>query len=216
MIKTHRLNPKGYLGLAETYRKIGELNLAHEAYDTVIDRFPRVASARNGKACIFMVQGDYARAVRLLSSNLPATYGEWVSYHIRGIGYMRSGKLQRAARMFEWGVSEIPWATERQYFKTALASLRLRQRRFEESVALVQEVTSPSVKAVAQVLAMHAQGELGNAEEVERAYRAIPDSSAPIIISLRDYLAARFLRHAAWGSNHQVFVQECDSLLLAA
>jgi tetratricopeptide (TPR) repeat protein len=216
LIESRPFNPKGYIGLAETHRKLGNLSLAHEWYNVMFDKFPRLVMARNGKACIFMVQGDYASAIHLLSSNLPATYAEWVSYHIRAMGYMRSGKLERAARMLEWGVSEIPWAAEGQYFKTALASLRLRQGRFEDTVTLAEAITNPSVKPVAQVLAMHAQGRLGNAEEVERTYRAIPDSSAPIVISLRNHLASQFLSHSSWKPEQEVFTQECDSLLLAA
>jgi tetratricopeptide (TPR) repeat protein len=214
--KSHPLNPLGYIGLAETFRKLGELDQAHGAYDLVIEGFPRLLSGRSGKASVFMVQGDYANAIKLLPSTLPASISEWVAYHIRAMGYLRAGKLQRAERMFEWGVAEVSWAMERQYFKTALAHIRLQQGRFDDSITLAQDVTNPSVTPVAQALLMHARGALGDSAGVERAYHTIADSSAPIVISLRDHLAARYLLRDTWQTDPQLFVEECDSLLLAA
>lgn len=215
----HQFNPFGYLGLAETYKKIGDLNKAHEMFDVVIDRFPRVMSARTGKASIFMAEGHYSDAIRLLPSNLPATYNEWVAYHIRGMGYMRSGKLQRAEHIFERGVAEVPWGNERQYFKTALASLRIQQRRFEDSLELTRKITSPSIEPVAHVLTMHAMGELGDDHELNLAYQRVKESAAPVVIHLRDVLASRYMRRKSeqheWSDDY-VFIRECDSLLLAA
>jgi tetratricopeptide (TPR) repeat protein len=219
LTKTHSFSPFGYIGLAESYKKVGNLDKAHEAYDVVLERFARSLAARNGKASIFMAQGRYSSAIELLPSNLPATYVEWVAYHIRGMGYMRSGKLQRAENVFDRGISEVPWAVQKQYFKTALASLRLQQKRFHESVDLVKDVISPAIKPIAQVVSMHALGELGDISAVKDTYQGVSDNAAPIVVSLREVMASRYLsgppQRRAW-SDSDVFIRECDALLLAA
>ena len=216
LIKTHPLNPRGHVGLAETLTKVGSLDKAHEAYDVVIERFPRLSRGRNGKASIFMAQGQYADAIKLLSLNLPATFGEWVSYHIRAMGYLRSGKLERAERMFEWGASHVPWAIQQQYFSTALASLRIRQQRYPEGIALADAITNPSIRPVASLLVMHGRGALGDSEGVRRVYETISDKSAPIVVNLRDYIEARYVRQLREYSELELLTKECDSLLLAA
>ncbi len=218
LTESHPLNSVGYLGLADTYRKLRDFNKAIEIYDLILDRFSRLISARIGKASILVSQGDYVNALKLLPVNLPATNSEWVAYHIRGMAYMRSGKLQRAERTFEWGLQEIPWATQRQYFQTALASLRIQQGRYIESIGLVKDVKDPSIEPIAHVLTMHAFGEMGDKSRVEQSYYAIRETSAPVVIDLRDILAARYIHNdsALKQMSHQIFLQECESLLLAA
>lgn len=220
VIESYSFNPFGYIGLAVTYKEVGDLNKAHDAYDTLLTRFPRLTVGRNGKASIFMAQGQYADAINLLlTPNLPATYNEWVAYHIRAMGYMRAGELERAERMFEFGLKENPWASHRQYFQTALASLRIQQKRYHESLELLKDITNPSVKPIAQVVLMHALGELDDKINLEQAYQSISETSSPVIIKLRNVLASRYIRSVRpvhSFSDSQIFSQECDSLLLAA
>lgn len=219
IVKSHPFISFGHMGLADTFRIIGHLDRAHELYDLVIDRFPRVIPALNGKASLLMAQGHYNQAIKLLPSTFPATYNEWVSYHIRSMGYLRSGKLQRAENLLEKGLEDVPWATQKQYFKTALAGLRIQQKRFQDSIDLVRDVKNPSIEPIAQVLSMHAMGGLGDFSGMETAYKKVGAHSAPIVINLRDAIAAKYGRRTTQQSiwpDSQVFLLECDSLLLAA
>jgi tetratricopeptide (TPR) repeat protein len=210
------LNPLGYIGVAETYRKIGSLLEALKAYELVMDRFPRSASSRNGKASVLVAMGDYSTALRILPTNLPATQSEWVAYHIRGMVQMRSGKLEKAERIFEWGV-ETPWVSQRAYFKTALASLRVQQKRYPEVFPLVQEIIQPSIEPIARALIMHASGELGDTPRFNQSYESIRNTSAPVVIELREALAGRYRRQTtSILPDSWFFLHECDSLLLAA
>lgn len=211
------LNPSAYIGLAETYRKIGDLPEALKAYELVIDRFPRSLSARNGKASVLVAMGDYANAMRILPTNLPATQSEWVAYHIRGMAQMHSGNLGKAEKIFEWGVSETPWVSQRAYFKTALASLRVQQKRYPEVFPLVQEIIHPSIEPIARALIMHASGELGDIPRFNQSYESIRNTSAPVVIELREALAARYRQQTTPAlPDRWFFLHECDSLLLAA
>ncbi len=211
------LNPSVYIGLAETYRKIGDLPEALRAYELVMDRFPRSAYARNGKASVLVAMGDYVNAVRILPTNLPATQNEWVAYHIRGMAQLRSGRLEKAEEIFEWGVSETPWVSQRAYFKTALASLRVQQKRYPEVFPLVEEIIHPSIEPIARALIMHASGELGDIPRLNQSYESIRSTSAPVVIELREALVARYRRQTTSPlPDSWFFLHECDSLLLAA
>ncbi len=211
------LNPWAYVGVAETYKKIGRLSEALEAYERVLKLFPRVAHVRNGKASVLVAMGDYPNALRILPTNLPATQSEWVAYHIRGMAQMRSGELEKAERIFEWGVNEIPWISQRAYFKTALATLRVQQKRYPEVFPLVQEIVHPSIEPIARTLIMHASGELGDTPRFKESYEFIRNTSAPVVIELREALAGRYGRQTASTlPDSWFFLHECDSLLLAA
>jgi len=204
-----------YIGVAETYRKIGKLNEALEAYEIVRDRFPH--TSRNGKASVLVAMGDYATALRNLPTNLPARLNEWVAFHIKGMAQMRSGELKKAETIFEWGSTECPWASQREYFKTALASLRIQQKRYREVIPLVQEIINPSIEPIARVLIMHASGELGDTPQFNQSYKFIRDTAAPVVIELREALTKRYrLQTTSIPSDSWFFLHECDSLLLAA
>jgi len=213
------LSPLAYIGVAETYRKIGSLPEALKAYELVMDRFPRFATARNGKASVLVAMGDYPTALRILPTNKPATQSEWVAYHIRGMAQMRSGKLEKAEGIFEWGVKEKenPWVSQRAYFKTALASLRVQQKRYPEVFPLVQEIIHPSIEPITHALIMHASGELGDTPRFNQSYESIRNTSAPVVIELREALAERYRRQTtSIPPDSWFFLHECDSLLLAA
>jgi tetratricopeptide (TPR) repeat protein len=217
IIREFPLNCWAYAGVAETYKKIGTLPQALEAYERVIKLFPRVLYFRNGKASVLVAMGDYSNALRILPTNSPATQSEWIAYHIQGMAQMRSGELGKAERIFEWGVNEIPWISQRAYFKTALATLRVQQKRYPEVFPLVQEIIHPSLEPIARALIMHASGELGDAPRFKQSYESIRNTSAPVVIELREALAGRYRQQTAIAlPDSWFFLHECDSLLLAA
>ena len=216
-IQQFPLSPRPYIGLAETYRKIGNLPEALKAYELCRSKFPRSSLYRNGKASVLIAMGKYSEALSILPKDLPATYNEWIAYHIIGMAHMRTGHLRKAEPMFEWGSTECPWVSQREYFKTALASLRIQQKRYDEVAPLVQKIVYPSIEPIAHVLTMHASGELGNILLFKKSYESIRDTAAPVVIELRDALAKRYRQQdTSVLPDSWFFLQECDSLLLAA
>jgi tetratricopeptide (TPR) repeat protein len=216
-IKRFPFSPWAYLGIAEIYRKIGNLPEALKAYELFNSKFPRSAMSRNGKASVLVAMGDYPAALSILPKDLPASQSEWVAYHIIGMIHMRTGNLIKAEHLFERGSTECPWVSQREYFKTALASLRIQQKRYEEVAPLVQEIIYPSIEPIAHVLIMHASGELGNTLLFKQSYESVRDVAAPIVIELRDALAKRYRQqNTSIPPDSWFFLQECDSLLLAA
>jgi len=213
------LNHWAYVGVAETYKKIGRLQEALDAYEQAMNRFPRSVTARNGKASVLVAMGNYLTALKMLPTNLPATQSEWVAYHIRGMAQLRSGKLESAEEIFERGARERenPWVFQRAYFKTALASLRIQQKRYPEVFPLVQEIIHPSIAPIAHALIMHASSELGDMPRFNQSYKSNHNTSSPVVIKLREALAERYRQQTTFiPPDSWFFLHECDSLLLAA
>ena len=219
VIKEFPLNISGYIGIAETYKKIGNLKEALESYDYLIGNFPRSSVARNGKASVLVAMGDYSNAIRFLSTttDLPSTQIEWIAFHIQGMAQMRSGDLTKAEKTFEWGLKENPWISQLGYFKTALASVRIQQKRYQDVNPLVSNILHPSIQPIASTLIMHASGEMGNMSQFDQYYLTIQNSSAPVVLELREALSKRYKRNSSSvPSDLWLFNRECDSLLLAA
>ncbi len=217
-IKSSPLSPWSYFGIAETYRKMGKLPTALKAYEEFISKFPYSGLSRNGKASVLVAMGEYSKALDILPKNPPASQGEWVAYHIKGMALMRKGELIEAENIFNWGFSECPWVSQREYFKTALASLRIRQGQYKEAVVLARQIVDPSIQPIANILIMHASGELGDMSLFNQSNKSIMNTAVPDnIIELKDALVKRYTQQAALTiPNDWLFNHECDSLLQAA
>ncbi len=213
------LSPWGYLGNAEIYRKMGELSKALDAYDLFINKFPYSGFYRNGKASVLVAMGKYSEALNTLSiDHLPASKSEWVAYHIRGMAHMRMGELTKAEDIFKWGLAECFWVSQREYFKTALASLRIRQGRYKEAVPLVYEITNPSLKPIANLLSMHAAAELNDMSLFNQSSESIRDEAVPNnIIELKVALEKRYKKKITndTDDDNRLFTLECDNILAA-
>jgi len=213
------LEQTAYIGIADVQRRRGSLEDALTAYAEVKERFPRSAFMRNGLASVLTALGRYAEAERLLPRHPPASRGEWIAYHIRGMIYLRSGKLDKAAKIFEHGLAENPWPSERSYFQTALAALEIRRRRYQRTLELLKPPAAISVEPVAALMRMHAHGALRQTEEMESVYRTAVRPRNPMLLALREDLVAHF-RRAPFGrtgpTEGALVRRECDALLLAA
>lgn len=215
--RVHPLNIAGLIGKADTLRKLGEFELAKSTYQEVIEKVNSNHQVRVGLASVFVALSDYEAALDLLPRELPATKGEWVAYHVRGMTFLRRGDFSRARNMLEWGVDECPWAEQREYFATALATCRIREGRCQEAIGLVEHVSSVSIYPASLAIGMHAYAELGDDKNFQKAYDAIPPAASPVVLSLRDSISARYKSTEVVSvSNEQIFSAECDVLLVAA
>ena len=215
--RIHPLNIAGLVGKADTFRKLGKLELAKNTYQEVIGKVNSNHQVRVGLASAFVALSDYEAALDLLPSKLPATKGEWVAYHVRGMTFLRRGDFSKARNMLEWGVEECPWAEQREYFATALATCRIREGRCQEAIGLVKNISSVSIYPASLAIGMHAYAELGDDRSFQRAYDAIPAAASPVVLNLRDSISARYKStEVAPASDEQIFAAECDVLLVAA
>jgi tetratricopeptide (TPR) repeat protein len=170
-IATHPEDVVAKSGRAETLRALGRLPEALAAYDEVVAAHPRNEVARNGRSGILVALRRYDEALEHLPSESPTTLEEWIGYHIRGMIFLRTGKIEEAFRVFQRGVSENPWPASREYFRTALAVACLRRRDFREAGRILDEVTAPLLQPQANVLRLHSFGASGDTARALTAYQ---------------------------------------------
>ena len=156
----------------------------------------------------------FKEAESLLPSGVPETRDDWIGYHIRGMILLKTGKLQNALDHFKIGLDTIPFADERKYFRNALAVAILRQGEFPKAA----ELLSDNDDAVADVLRIHAFGELRQFGAASKAYKRVERNCPIILIPLRDELAARYklLVRPQKKNWNWIFSEECANVLLEA
>lgn len=219
IIASYPKDPGAFLGLADVYRKLGRLDEAIVAYRETEAKFSRVAAARTGRAAILVSKGQYSEALAILPTDLPATLGEWVAYHVRCMAYLRSGRHDRAQSMLEWGASQVPWAGQRRYFETALASLRLHRRDFASALELLRSPSPMQLQPAARVLQAHALYALGEQTAAEAMRLDLDTRAAPPVLRCGTVVRAVFARTSLTGpvvEAASLLEAECDMLLLAA
>lgn len=213
------LDQTAHIGIAEVEKRRGALGEALSTFKLLKDRFPRSSIIRNGLAAVLAAQGLYDQARSLLPDHLPASRGEWVAYHIRGMICLRSGEIEKAATIFEDGMARIPWSAERTYFQTALASVEVQRSRYRRAIELLSAPVAVAVKPIAAVIKMHAHAALGESAELQSAYINASGTQAPLIVSLRERLVMQLGRQTSQMPtllDGTLFEQECDALLMAA
>jgi tetratricopeptide (TPR) repeat protein len=199
-------------GRAETLKRMGRLEEALAGYDEAIRLFPYDAVSRNGRANVLMELGRYLEALAMLPETGMCEQNDWVGYHIRGMVYLRQGQTDEAVSVFEKGLSECPFFSQRMFFAKALAVARIRQRKWREA----EDTLAGRTDEAAQVLRIHIQGELKNYSEVVTKYQSLSETRQTTIAKLRDTLVSRYLNANARKqppSNEwleSVFRQECE------
>ncbi|OLE54291.1 MAG: hypothetical protein AUG51_09050 [Acidobacteria bacterium 13_1_20CM_3_53_8] len=177
-------------GRAEVLKAKGELNKALAAYDEIIAEHPNDAIAKNGRSCVLAALGYYDEALESLPDKSPITLQDWINHHVRGMILLRTGKVSEAIRIFNDGVQNTPWHSQREYCRSALAIAWLRGRDFKKASQALEEVTSPLLQPPANILRLHAFGASGNLQRATAAYNEL--AAKPHFLS---YEVTQELRH---------------------
>lgn len=200
-------------GRAEVLKALGQLEESLQEYTATVRDFPQNVVARNGAACVCMVQGNWDTALRWLGNPAATQPVNWVGMHVHAIIYLRMGRTQDAMKLLERGSTQSPWE-QRRYFKSGLAyaSLLAGQPR-QAAQALAQETTP-----VARVLQMHIYTALNESTKVKEAFEAASRlTREPRVVELTAELAARarLLTRKPIHSDQWVFDRELELLLAA-
>ena len=209
----------GYLGRAGVYKCLGDLTSALADYEHVIRKSFKNLIARNGKASILAARGEFQTAIDLLPDHAPSTQSEWVSYHIMGMINLKRGQVRQAMNMFEYGVTNIPWYDERQFYQTALTVALMKEGKFEDASVLLDIEATPALLPVVKILKMHVYGELNDENIVRVNYDDLRENAPQFNAGPREELFRYYLSGVARGRymNHDAIIQqECNAILLAA
>ncbi len=217
VILEHPENVVAKTGRAEVLKAMGRLNEALAAFDEIILEHPENSTARNGLSGVLAALGRYDEALANLPNKSPSSLDDWIGYHIRGMILLRTGKVSEAIRIFNEGVQNDPLPSSRVYFRTALAVAWLRGREFEKASQALEEIDSPLLQPVANVLRLHAFGARGDLQRATAAYNNLSTKPQFLSNELTQELHHQFiLREAPRHDEEWIFDREVKIILLAA
>ena len=180
------------VGRAELLKRLGQHEEALDAFDQVLAIWAEYPRARNSKAALLVLLNRLDDAIQLLPSSPPQTQEDWIASHIRGMIQLKAGKVDEAIQHFRMGSIEAPFARVRRFFGNALASERLKSGSFHEAAAILEGLTDePQSQSVSNVLLFHAAA-AEHMPSSELLFDRLGDEKTPIIIQLRDEIAARY------------------------
>jgi tetratricopeptide (TPR) repeat protein len=205
-------------GRAVVLRDLGRLEDALQAYELAINDFPHDEVARNGRATVLVALGHWDEALSRLPDRPPVTEGEWIAYHIRGMILLRTGKLDSAIQIFEDGAARNPRPKDRDYFRTALALARLRQKHPAEAVEVLEETSAPEMASPADLLRLHSFGLLSRLDRAADAYDRLGEAAErrSDVREVREELHRRYLAHLPPQHSDDWLIEQETAILLAA
>ena len=158
-------------GRAETLRALGRFDEALAAYDRTVEDFPRDAVARNGYAVVLgeLDRFNEARAVLKHIEGRPRTSGDWVGLHILCMIEFREGVTNLLAQRLELFTVQCPFPTQRLYFETTLAVVRIALKQMQEARRDLEAIAArPGLdieeRAAMKLMEAHIEAADGNLE----------------------------------------------------
>ena len=182
-------------GRAEVLKALGRYDEALRSYSATIERFAHNAVAQGGRASVLLLVGRFDEALRALPPGEPVAADDWILWHIRGMAHIRLGRLDEAEAILQHGARAAPSPVSRDYFRTALASIQLRRRRYREVVRELKPVVSRmpiAHRTTAVVLLAHASAAIDETREAERWLAETAATRVPVVVELRAALAERY------------------------
>ena len=200
-------------GRADVLKKMNRIDEALAAYEEVLKKFPEDDYARTGRGSILLLQGHIDRALAQLTlSQTPKSKSDWTNYHLCGVIHLKKGNLERAADIFSEGARNA-FPLQRDYFKSGLAAVRLRQHQLQEADRVLAEVTSPALAGPVNLLKLHVSSLLGRMDRAKAAYQAVRDTLPGLCGELLLELHDRFIKRLP-GRDDDFFYQK-EALCLA-
>jgi tetratricopeptide (TPR) repeat protein len=203
-------------GRAETLRSLGRLDEALAAYDAVLKQFPHDLVARNSRSGVLGSLGLWEEALEHLPKVRPIHLQDWIGYHIRGMALLRLERFEEAERIFRDGVENCPLPAQRDYFRTAMAALKVWRQEFSDASAVLEGVETSALKLQVDLLRLHsfgAEGEQTKAVAAEQRLQAA--KASPEFHEVRVELKRRYIEHLP-AAHSEDWLRERELALLLA
>lgn len=159
---------------------------------------------------------QYAEALERIGDADPVTSNDWIALHVKGMIFLRQERFDEAIRVFEYGLSHTPWASQRENFGAGLALARIKRRAFRAAVEALGAEQERRILSF-EVFRLHAAGAIGDRERAKRAYSAIiAEPDAATVVDLAEELARRYLGKGPSRHDEAWIVEREEEMLLNA
>lgn len=202
-------------GYAECLRDLRRSKEALKWYETIRTSHPDTAVVRNAIASLLLGLNRYDEALRILPTSLPRTKQEWITWHIRGMAYLRAGDIDAARRVFERGRDASLAPKQKAYFHSALALSYLRKGEVEKTVQTLEAVQNTSLRTVADIIRIHAFGIGGRIDDCQNVLRSMSAPERPLARELVLECERRFVQLAPTRPEEWLFDGESELLRAA-
>jgi Tfp pilus assembly protein PilF len=214
-MKAHPENLFARNGYAETLRSMGRYEEALTVYRETRRFRPSDYYSTTSLAVVLLALGRTEEALSLLPTAVTRPE-DWVAWHVRGMIELRQGQIQEAARIFEIGLSEAPWPSSKEYFRSGMALVQLMSRQWVQAEETLEEPKSGELLGVNRLLQLHAVGEQGKTQEVARILNILPQTLGPSGDMLLAEFRGRYIEaQAARMSEERVLAEEWELLYSA-
>jgi tetratricopeptide (TPR) repeat protein len=180
-------------GCAEVLKTMNRLPDALAAYDAIVAEHPEDVVARTGRACVLIGLKRFEEALEHLPVSDPLTADDWIGFHVRGMVLLRQGNLDGAISIFEEGARSNPRPAHQEYFRSALAVARIKQKDFASAKDCLKEIQSPTLRDPVNILLVHAFGELGETTNARNTFQELTCAERPRFAEVCDELRRRYI-----------------------
>ena len=192
-IEAHPENVVAKSGRAETLRSMGRFAEALSAYDASIEAHPENVIAKNGRASLLVNQNRLEDALSAVEVMQASGNADWITLHVKGMVFLKMGRLPEAVEVLERGVRECPLYKSRQYFASALAIVQMRRHDLPAAgKALEVASQGPEAPPVA-LIRMHYLGLVGDYGQVEEVDGRLCGYLPPEATDVREELRRAFI-----------------------
>jgi len=218
IISEHPYSMVAKSGRAGVLKALNRLDEALEAYDKIISEHPYDVVARAGKASVLGAMARWRDALQLLPEKTVVTRDDWIAYHIKGMILLRQNDLEGAVKIFEEGVRNNPRPADKEYFRTALAIARIRERDYKAASKLLENIGTPMLQTPVNILRIHTFGRQDDRDRVRTVeiFKNLP-KPGPVLAELQNELYTQFVAFQTPHHNEEWLIEEeIKYLLLAA
>jgi hypothetical protein len=131
-----------------------------------------------------------------LEKQNPCTQDQWIQFHIFALAELRQNRLEEAEMMLTRGLNECPFVDQRDYFRSALRLVKLRQNQFTAVLELVDRPVSPELVGFQTALQIHVYGELRQYSAAAEASRRMPAVTSKFAVETLSELRRRYVEQS--------------------
>jgi tetratricopeptide (TPR) repeat protein len=154
---------------SEILKSRGDYESALKFCNVTIKEFPANTVTKNVKLSILLLIGKLKESDFSVLGKIPKTDDDFIEYHILGMFHLKSGNIEKAIKIFEYGIGNANLFDSRNYFLSALCVAKIRQKKYREPIKLLSENENKlKTNQLNQLILVHSTAEIGDIREAEK------------------------------------------------